>query len=432
MKTASKQRREVLKSSRIWTVGEYRMDGHLEFSPQVTKSFASLPPELYDLLFQDVQEPEPNQNRRQAVAFGSQRRKGVVVPKQRFAICWALRGASNEQNVGVPSDALFWLSASLERPTACSIYPTRILQLSSIILQAQSVSAYEYASGTPVEELQKSLSQEQQQIIRQGLVYHLSPHLAFKALLCEPVLQGYVDPQATEITILAPPKKPPLPVQPHPLQMLELDEDFLDHSLQDEANFSLVSSKSHTAASGSLAHHNAGWTSFATAPLREPLAEPSAGDRTTLCFASTPSLVSLGALSGDWLLVKSDFSQSEPRLVRICALPQHFEQFTEHTDTIYFHPVFLHNVSRCSSTTQVLVRSFQSSHFNLHSLPVAQAITLSRIGTFISTTKQYQPLFDDALRRHLVHTPRILKNGDWIAVTIDSVLSRWSKTDSTM
>jgi peroxin-6 len=55
-------------------------------------------------------------------------------------------------------------------------------------------------------------------------------------------------------------------------------------------------------------------------------------------------------------------------------------------------------------------------------VPMAGSITLARIASPVSVQKKYQPLVLWALRRHLHESKQLLKEGDMLAIPLNSSL----------
>lgn len=434
------------------------MDGHLSISSDIQDSFASLPPELWDVLFQSgsgTSQSNPNQCTDTdeppllAVALTPRTRPddGLHSTRRRrprghaSLVCWAVKEAEGQKNrsaqqvqVSVSPQAARWFTPTdyaLSIP--CSLHPTRVFPLVSVILQAQDEPSYHYAVSH-VQDLQRQLAQDQQ-ILRQGLLLRCqtpnqeqSP-LRFTCLLCEPVLQGLVSLEQTDVTILRPSAHPAAPLGPAPNvhQEYEVDEHFLERSC-----FS-----SHTHEREQLHHSEqranglSDWRICAAAPLRRPpefeTAAHGPGDPMMHCYASISTLAQLGLVSGDLVLISPvPWAQtSDRRLARIWST----SEAQEGQDLVQFHPVFLRNLLS-SSNTAAKSATVPSIHLEkwssgasatLDKLPVSQSISLTRIATSTSTAKRFEPLFLEALKRHLASAPRIVKNGDWIAVAIDTV-----------
>lgn len=57
-------------------------------------------------------------------------------------------------------------------------------------------------------------------------------------------------------------------------------------------------------------------------------------------------------------------------------------------------------------------------------IPIARSITIARVASPISTNRQYQQLFTESLKSYFEGTKRLLKQGDLVAISIDTDLSR--------
>lgn len=387
---------------------------------QQDASIARIPTKLFVALF--PKHDEKQQSNRPAVSITA-RWSTSNGAQPRSAICWAEQ-VSDEK---YPKPALApqvaeWLQVPCS-PAPCSLSPIAPIQLSSLILQAEDDSSYSWAQAFR-EELQNDAS-KQQKIVRQGSTLELGAS-RFACLLCEPVLQGYVRSQETDIVVLAPSREPGSqdPDQAQQLQLtdgdlVDIDESFLDRSL--------VSKAEHSSAAASGPSES----TIDAVPLSKPLwdlASPGQ-DETVHCYASEATLARIGALSGDWLLLSRQGIE-DVRLVRVWVSYKH--AFLK-PDTLGLHPMLLWNLiqSNSSSSTPCLaVRPFQQSteHVQMPArCPVATSCTLSRMATSLSVNRKYEPLFLAALKRHLGTRLRLLKRGDWLAVPIDTTSARWVK-----
>jgi peroxin-6 len=85
-------------------------------------------------------------------------------------------------------------------------------------------------------------------------------------------------------------------------------------------------------------------------------------------------------------------------------------------------PLLLRNISGETSTSAVTLISLHASPFGSFNptIPVAKTVTVARIASPFSTDRNYQLLFLRALKRHFSGIKRLVKQGDMIAVGIDT------------
>ena len=98
-------------------------------------------------------------------------------------------------------------------------------------------------------------------------------------------------------------------------------------------------------------------------------------------------------------------------------------------NTVAGSPMLLHNtfvdeVDAFSPQPPLLhIRSSPFGSF-APAIPIARSITIARVASPISTNRQYQQLFTESLKSYFEGTKRLLKQGDLVAISIDTDLSR--------
>lgn len=96
-------------------------------------------------------------------------------------------------------------------------------------------------------------------------------------------------------------------------------------------------------------------------------------------------------------------------------------------------PILLHNICREFSPLATLSLSLHSSPFgsNQPVIPIAKTVTVARVASGFSTDRTYQPLFLCALRAYFENKKRLVKQGDIIAIGMDTdIVRRNSETNS--
>lgn len=93
--------------------------------------------------------------------------------------------------------------------------------------------------------------------------------------------------------------------------------------------------------------------------------------------------------------------------------------------TVSGSPLLLHNI--CSDDSSALVEpntavSLRSSPFGSRqpTIPVARSITIARVASPITVDRRYQNLCLSALKSYFETTRRLVKNGDIIALPLDT------------
>ncbi|KAI9625606.1 hypothetical protein KEM48_010868 [Puccinia striiformis f. sp. tritici PST-130] len=248
---------------------------------------------------------------------------------------------------------------------------------------------------------------------------------------------------------------------------LEIDTDFLAHSVLNQPLVDLSSYPHSTSSVGYPCHG---------LPLLEPPSQTSSRifgghpneDDGYHCFARTVDLMKIGVQSGDYLLLTNSSPEDDDhppnlnseahqhRLVRIIGCNDHhpailnFRQHHPHFDTqssrqspgfILIPPVLLFNLLGTISYSGA-VRSLDlnrspllnalpaglPSHLSDPSLPTIRSLTLARLASPQALTKSYQPSFLCALKKYFENKLRVLRDGDIIAIAIDQDSARF--TDS--
>ncbi|POW11224.1 hypothetical protein PSTT_05392 [Puccinia striiformis] len=248
---------------------------------------------------------------------------------------------------------------------------------------------------------------------------------------------------------------------------LEIDTDFLAHSVLNQPLVDLSSYPHSTSSVGYPCHG---------LPLLEPPSQTSSRifgghpneDDGYHCFARTVDLMKIGVQSGDYLLLTNSSPEDDDhppnlnseahqhRLVRIIGCNDHhpailnFRQHHPHFDTqssrqspgfILIPPVLLFNLLgtisysgavrsldlNCSPLLNALPAGLPS-HLSHASLPTIRSLTLARLASPQALTKSYQPSFLRALKKYFKNNLRVLRDGDIIAIAIDQDSARF--TDS--
>ncbi|KAJ6500326.1 AAA-domain-containing protein [Mycena sanguinolenta] len=153
---------------------------------------------------------------------------------------------------------------------------------------------------------------------------------------------------------------------------------------------------------------------FECQSLAEP--KPSPYDDCTL-YLRTVDLGRVGGLNGDWLVVQSDGS-SNRRLVRVIA----DDSLVTYNGIVQASPMLLHNICSVSAPPPARTLSLHSSPFGSGqpAIPTARAVTIARVASPISVDRAYQPAFLGSLKAYFNDSKRLVKQGDLIAVGVDT------------
>lgn len=167
----------------------------------------------------------------------------------------------------------------------------------------------------------------------------------------------------------------------------------------------------------------------------------------------------MGVQSGNWLMLTksntADEANYQHRLVRIMGCdddhptilnfrqrhPQFTTQSSRHTPALLLvPPVLLFNLLGTVSYSAA-VRSLDFSrqpplnalaaglppHLSHPCFPTIRSLTLARLASPQALTKSYQPAFLRALKKYFEEKPRVLRDGDVIAIAIDQDLARFTE-----
>ena len=94
---------------------------------------------------------------------------------------------------------------------------------------------------------------------------------------------------------------------------------------------------------------------------------------------------------------------------------------------VHASPILLRNITLDPSPTSKSDVALYPTPFGSArpTTPTARTITIARIASPISVDRTYQPLFLHALHEYFENQPRLLKQGDIIALPIDTDNIHW-------
>lgn len=91
-------------------------------------------------------------------------------------------------------------------------------------------------------------------------------------------------------------------------------------------------------------------------------------------------------------------------------------------------PVLLHNLLSHNLASSSLQISVHPSPFGSGqpTIPTARSVTLARVASPLSVDRTYQPLFLQSLKTYFDSIPRLVKQGDIIAIGLDTDSANFS------
>ncbi|KAI1788454.1 AAA-domain-containing protein [Ganoderma leucocontextum] len=320
-----------------------------------------------------------------------------------------------------------------------SVSVVRPVVLSEVIFSALSNDAYVAASSDPT--MLEDWLLDGDMILRKGMTYSLdnptgfsssfvSPAgpLSYKLVMATPVQQGVAQRGHTRLFVSAQPTQDGEDSEPTESEQgdFEIGEDFLAGSVLRSLSLSSPSpSINGHVPNGDLGTPTRGepssglhlssveWTCRAYA-LQQPVS--SVEDESTV-YVRTSELSRIGVLDGDWAVVRSSHNSNNYRLVRV-----HARDDIVTGSGAYISPQLLHNVNPASAFDRQAEVCVRPSPFGSRrpTIPVAKTVTIARVASAFSTVRAYQPLFLEALQRYFKQSTRLVKQGDIIAVGINT------------
>ncbi|KAJ7582447.1 AAA-domain-containing protein [Mycena floridula] len=287
------------------------------------------------------------------------------------------------------------------------------VQLIRVFVTALSDESYRVASTSPAT-IESWLSGDHV-ILRQGSVLtftsdllplngHGSPSrsLQYRIDMLEPVLQGSAAVGITRFHVTSGQQTFEEEEQVDTdSENIEIDEVFMANSV---ANFRPAANQEHAPKAEAY---------FQVEPLGEPFS-PSAEDYTL--YVRIADLGRIGILDGDWAVSRSELSKF--RLTRIIAN----DDLVNAAGVLTGSPVLLRNILADTWFQSTRSISLRPSPFGSGEpvIPTARSITVARVGSPFSVDRAYEPLFLRGLKDHFGAGRRIVKQGDLLAVAIDT------------
>ncbi|KAH0584181.1 hypothetical protein H2248_009739 [Termitomyces sp. 'cryptogamus'] len=347
----------------------------------------------------------------------------------RALICWA-QCDDTVDGLDVPSE---WkkIYPHVFRETGSpvvSVSPTELVLLTEVVVMALSTLAYQIVCER--ESMLEDWLCREHTILRHGDVHTLrqppcngndnsssSVAYSYRLVMVEPILQGYARKGTTRFIVVLSDGDDTTyaSIDPETVEceneVVEIDEAFLAKSTVPPVLDPHGTVKEAANAVDTFSQDAE--ISFHTMSLPHPI--NLAADHCTL-YTRTVDLSKIGIQNGDWTLVRPS-STSNSRLVRILA----DDQLVPTVGTVAGSPVLLHNLfpENATHSKDLCIRSSPFGSFQ-PAVPSAQALTIARVASPASTSRIYQPLFLKALKAYFDSTKRLVKQGDIVAVPIDT------------
>ncbi|KAG6910884.1 hypothetical protein DXG01_006567 [Tephrocybe rancida] len=362
----------------------------------------------------------------------------------RSLVCWA-QFNETVTDLTVPPE---WKSSypNVFQENTVSIVPTELVLLTEVIVRALSTSAYEISCS------QESVLEDwfctERTVIRHGDVHTFSSSqlplnghdstsstvaYSYRVDMVEPVLQGFARKGATRFIVIlsdgddlaAMSAEEHIPESDY--EAIEIGEAFLASS----ALSHVFGQHDHTYETANKNMIEASEISFCTTALLRSI--DTVSDHCTL-YVRTADLSKIGTQNGDWVsgfhslpasrlvnqfrkAMAQPSSASNCRLVRILAN----DELVHTAGTVAGSPILLRNLfpddSAPSNTIHICPSPFGSQQ---PPVPNAKALTIARVASPISTNRIYQPLCLRALKAYFDLTERLVKQGDIVAVSLDT------------
>ncbi|KAI6111549.1 AAA-domain-containing protein [Pisolithus croceorrhizus] len=343
---------------------------------------------------------------------------GIDKPQAQALLCWATCD-SRVSSLAVPPSS-FFKHHNVTAGTCVEITKAAHETLQEVVLSAATPEAFMVASSHG-SELENWLFEQCTSIIRDGGTISLPlsafsagnsssgwlPFYGYQVYLTLPVRQGIAKRGVTRIMVIAPRTEPV-----GETKSLSSSQGGWQENLEISESF-LVSS-TLSAPPTTLRDADLPGVTFHVKPLPS-LVDPQLDDISI--YIRTGDLRLLGVLNRDWVVIQHVASGTS-RMVRVCVLDgmdslQHYAMLS---------PSMLFNL--CPSFSDRTVVRISPLGGDPNVVPVAKCISLSRVSSPLSNSRQYEPFYIAALRSYFTTSRRLVKQGDIIAlpINVDSAL----------
>ncbi|KAI0831786.1 AAA-domain-containing protein [Trametes gibbosa] len=333
-----------------------------------------------------------------------------------------------------------------------SVTLTKPVVFSEVILSSLSNEAYTYASSNPGalenwlfsngrilrENATYTLAREQD-VVSVSSSAALSPSLGYKIAMSGPVQQGLAQRGVTKVYVSAPPaldelvSEDAIPTIPDgddhgsesepsgsEVGEYEIGDDFLAGSVLRSVNApgSPGPTTNGTTANGAVngdASSRLGQSEHTYRAYALQRQVSKLEDECTV-YVRTSELGRIGILDGEWAIIRS-YHSNNFRLAKV-----HARDDIASGSGLYLPPQTLHNLQSQSGLDRKPEVCIRPSPFGSRrpTIPTAKTVTIARVASPFSTDRTYQPLFLQALQSYFKDTTRLAKQGDVIAVGINT------------
>lgn len=347
-------------------------------------------------------------------------------------ICWAIHGSDIESGTIAINrrflekhPEVFATQSSIQGTIKLEVNLVKPVSLEEVILVAQSVRAITFAQDRR-EKVVETFSGDKR-LVRQDEIISLfeqgpdSPPsaLQFLVAMAQPVHQGLIDPATTKVIIVQGTDINDTDLSSSPVSSREIvrSDDELDSDLDESFLLNTLPSPnirigSDTGMTNGL--HNQHAFTARVLPYNIPLPHDEFREMTVLLKLT--DIARLGIFSGDWVVVTDAEKRSRMRLARAIGTELHSELLE--SSTLYAPPVFIHNLSMSDENMAKVLVQRCSFGQQLPPIPTAHSVTLARIASPVSTSKQYQTIIFQALRRYFSTGRHLLKKDDIVALPL--------------
>ncbi|KAJ4501694.1 P-loop containing nucleoside triphosphate hydrolase protein [Lentinula lateritia] len=339
-------------------------------------------------------------------------------------ICLARRHDSAQDGLVIPRKWLTHHKHIFGSVQYVHVTRTVPVPLTEVYVSALSIAAYDAAITHDA--LLESHLYSKKQILRQGSVYSIRPdallespsnhRFDFRLDMLEPVSQGYAEAGRTTLFVTS---------------LADTSEDEDEDGETDTSTLGLSSDDESVEISHDFLANSVVYPTYHYNPISPSISNPSIDlhaegelhfkvhalsnpvsilhDDYTV-YLRTADLGRLGVLSGDWVVARCPHS----RLVKAVA----DDVLVSTSYQTHGSPVLLHNlIQETLSSISLHPSPFGSRE---PSIPIAHSVTVARVASPLSINKAYQNSFLEALKTHFTLGKRLIKQGDIVAVGIDT------------
>lgn len=341
------------------------------------------------------------------------------------------------------------------------LLPHTPITLSCIFLSPNTEKGYQYAQHSQ-ERIERLLDRK---LVRQDDVIDLEGN-TFRVIMTEPVLQGLVESQDTQIFITMDQSSGLLDNDEE--DNLEEEEEEEDQDYAIDERFLAKTVLDGFGSEGEEEEYEGriqdGQGIFVAIPVsdridfNEALAsfsqrlslQTSDIDEEDVVLLDESGLATLGAFEGDWAVAEIQGQSGKSRVVRLLSTASQSGFTSKSLPVAQCSPILLQNL--CGAASFDPATSYLGKEINLEVIrqstaldkqrtagstlgcplpvPFADSLTISRVADALSINRNYQSLFLGALRLHFEGKKRVIREGDIIAVGFDKGKVRWIRGEN--